>query len=85
MYITIDTPKEIRRKYNYGDIFLNSAQCLECGEILVSKNRHDFVKCSCDNQVHVDGGSWYLKRGGMDLSKIKELSVLFNDANKDEK
>ena len=42
-------------------IVINASQCLICGDILVSKNRHDFVACSCEN-LSVDGGTDYLKR-----------------------
>jgi hypothetical protein len=57
----IDTSKEIRRKFNIGDIFENKAKCLKCGEIIISKNRHDYSKCKCGN-LAVDGGSWYARR-----------------------
>lgn len=50
---------------------LNCAVCRECGEILHSKHRHDFVICGCPNQSFVDGGSDYTRSGGVDLTKIK--------------
>jgi len=55
------TPEAIRRKYSIGDIFLNQAKCLLCGDVVTSDNRHDFATCSCGS-VSVDGGSWYSKR-----------------------
>lgn len=55
------TKKQERERLSVGDIFRNSAQCLSCGEILISKSRHDFVTCSC-GRLSVDGGSWYAKR-----------------------
>ena len=64
-----------RRFFDTGDWWMNSAQCKKCGEVLVSRNRHDFVTCKC-GAVSVDGGSWYLRRVG-DLKAIKELSVPF--------
>ena len=39
----------------------NKVQCLICGDIIESVNRHDFKWCSCKN-VAVDGGLDYLKR-----------------------
>jgi hypothetical protein len=48
-------------------------QCLACGEILVSRSRHDFVMCKCDNQAFVDGGDEYMRAGAKDLSFIKAL------------
>ena len=44
-------------------ILKNSAQCAVCGDILVSKHRHDFVSCSCGS-IFIDGGTDYLRAGG---------------------
>ena len=52
----------------------NSIKCLECNTVLESKHRHDFVRCSCDNEAHVDGGLVYQKLGARDLSKVENLS-----------
>lgn len=43
--------------------------CLECGSIIQSNHRHDYVVCSCGN-VAVDGGNDYLKLNFKDSSKI---------------
>jgi len=40
----------------------NRIRCKNCGDIIESKHRHDFVTCSCGN-VHVDGGLAYLRVG----------------------
>ncbi len=40
----------------------NAAQCLDCGDIIESRHRHDFVGCSCGN-VFVDGGFDYVRMG----------------------
>ncbi len=42
-------------------IISNKVRCKKCGEIIESKNRHDFVTCKC-GAVSVDGGHDYLKR-----------------------
>lgn len=52
----------------------NSIKCLECNTVLESKHRHDFVRCSCDNAAHVDGGLVYQKLGAVDLDLIENLS-----------
>lgn len=57
-------------------IISNKAKCNKCGEIVESKHRHDFVRCSCKN-LAVDGGKDYLKRmykeyGYEDLSEVIE-------------
>lgn len=47
----------------------NQARCLNCGDVIESKSRHDFVVCSCwDNRegkgIAVDGGNDYHRRVG---------------------
>ena len=58
-------------------ILANRAQCKECGDIIESTYRHDFVTCSC-GAISVDGGKDYLRRVG-DMSKIIEKSEFKND------
>lgn len=38
-------------------------KCSNCGDIIESKHRHDFVMCSCGG-LFVDGGSHYFRAGG---------------------
>lgn len=75
-FTTIDTPIEERRRLNVGDVWINAAECLECGDILRSRNRHDFVTCSC-GALSVDGGSWYCKRSFEEGAKWKDRSQDF--------
>ena len=58
-------------------IILNRAKCLLCGNIVISRHRHDFVTCECGN-VSVDGGLQYLRRLYVDNDSFKELSM-FSD------
>lgn len=60
-------------------IVLNMAECLNCRQILVSANRHDYRTCECENETMVDGGTAYLRRGGAKLNLIRELSVALRD------
>ena len=53
-------------------ILINMAQCLVCKTVLVSRTRHDFVSCPCG--TFVDGGTDYLRRGGL-LDEMVEMSV----------
>ena len=76
-----NTPKEERKKKNIGDIWLNSVRCKVCGDIIRSKNRHDYVECHC-GAISVDGGSWYLRRVG-NLNNYEELSEMFDDAKEE--
>lgn len=54
-------------------ITLNSAQCLDCGDILVSEHRHDYKVCTCGN-VFVDGGTAYVRHGWNNKSDYVDLS-----------
>jgi len=55
---------------------INLAVCLQCGTILHSKHRHDFVACLCPNGSVADGGPDYKKRMGVDLSKVKDCNTM---------
>jgi len=41
----------------------NAAQCRKCGDVIESRHRHDFVRCSC-GAIFVDGGRDYARAGG---------------------
>lgn len=57
-------------------IIKNAARCKTCGDVIESKNTHDFVTCSCGN-LSVDGGHDYLRRGVRDgKDSFEELSVV---------
>lgn len=49
---------------------MSKIRCLECGDIIESKHRHDFVRCSCGN-AFVDGGSDYLRFGARGLDTVE--------------
>ena len=51
-------------------------QCLECGKILVSFDRHDYKTCGCPNNTMIDGGCDYLRYGGKDMDKIRILKII---------
>lgn len=80
--VTKDTPKEERYKKNIGDIYSNSIQCKNCGDVIRSKNKNDYVVCSC-GKCAADGGSWYLKRVADDHKNgYVELIEMFTDFDK---
>lgn len=56
---------------NKNMIVYNAVECLECGDILHSKHRHDFQVCKC-GKTGCDGGLDYLKRMG---NSYKDLSL----------
>jgi hypothetical protein len=58
-------------------IVQNAVNCLSCGDLIVSKHRHDFVTCTC-GAVSVDGGQEYLRRVG-DFANSVELSWSLSD------
>jgi len=53
-------------------IVQNAATCLGCGDLIVSKHRHDYVECTC-GAIAVDGGQEYLRRVG-DFANAVDLS-----------
>jgi len=55
---------------------MSKVKCLKCGKILISKSRHDFQQCNCENGTFVDGGNSYTRIGGKDLTLIKTLPDL---------
>lgn len=64
-------------------IYTNRAQCRKCLDIIESKYRHNFVICKC-GAISVDSGKDYLKRSGMELDDVIELSEYdseYNDKN----
>jgi DNA-directed RNA polymerase subunit N (RpoN/RPB10) len=56
----------------YMKIKANRIRCLKCKEIIESKYRHDFRRCSC-GAVAVDGGHDYLKRVGDCYEELSEV------------
>ncbi len=52
---------------------VNRCRCKNCGDIIESKHRHDFVRCLCGS-IFTDGGVDYIRRGGLDLNLIEDMS-----------
>lgn len=57
-------------------IIRNEIKCNHCKQVIISRNRHDYITCEC-GKVSVDGGIDYLKRNGnkedyTDLSLVLE-------------
>lgn len=55
-------------------IIYNAIKCNHCHDVIVSRHRHDFVKCTCLS-IFVDGGLDYLRRGYKYPSDIIDLSL----------
>lgn len=51
----------------------NAVKCLVCNSVLESRHRHDYVQCSCHNEVATDGGLDYQRILAKDLSLIENL------------
>jgi len=60
-------------------IISNKIQCNECGDIIESTYRQDFVWCKCKSCA-VDGGKAYLKRNYKTEGCYTELSEVVEDA-----
>ena len=57
-------------------IVVNAIQCLECGDIIYSRDRHDDHSCSC-GACSIDGGRDYTKVNANDLNRVihKKINV----------
>jgi len=51
----------------------NRCKCRQCGDIIESKHRHDFVQCKC-GAIFTDGGKDYVRRGYKNAGDIIDLS-----------
>ena len=51
----------------------NAVKCLVCNSVLESRHRHDYVQCSCPNEVATDGGLYYQRISAKDLDLIENL------------
>ncbi len=72
-YREVDVAFEEGNKKKYK----NKARCTNCGDIIESKYRHNFVQCSCfsvSTGIFLDGGNTYWRCGGnfSHLERIKE-------------
>ena len=67
------------RLTNTRQIIQNEAQCMKCGDIIVSKHVHDYVGCRC-GAIFVDGGMEYLRRGGEDEDFIDRSLLMDKNA-----
>ena len=64
--------KQVTKEY----LTRNASQCRKCGDLIVSKHRHDFVTCKC-GAISVDGGLNYSRRTGNpeDMIDMSEYST----------
>jgi len=49
---------------------LNRARCVKCGDIIISRHRHDFVTCKC-GAISIDGGNDYCRVCAKDLRDVQ--------------
>ena len=55
-----------------GKKYKNKCKCKKCGDIIESRHRHDFVRCSCGS-IFTEGGLDYIRRGGA-LEDIEDIT-----------
>jgi hypothetical protein len=60
-------------------IVYNSATCLKCLDTLISRFNGDKKKCSCDNEVSVDGGLSFMRYSAKNSSLLKHFVVFTDD------
>ena len=60
------------KRFTEPFLIANKAQCKECGVLLHSKHRHDFVGCVCPQQtrLYIDGGNDYVRCTGAIYNRI---------------
>ena len=57
----------------------NRCICRDCGDLIESKHRHDFVRCKC-GRIFTDGGTAYTRRGFKedgDIIDVGDADVVF--------
>lgn len=72
-------------------IIRNRARCKNCGQIIESKNVHDWVCCKCFHEtngktgIFIDGGTEYFRIGGQ-IEQLEDMSEtrLYTDEERDE-
>lgn len=60
-------------------IVYNSATCLKCLDTIISRFNGDKKKCSCDNEVLVDGGLSFMRYGAKNGNLLKHFVVFADD------
>lgn len=60
-----------------GRIISNKIRCKRCKQVIESTSVHDFKTCQC-GAVSVDGGRYYLRRGGEseDWEELSEVAKI---------
>ena len=59
--------------------------CSNCGEIITSKHRHDFVICACES-IFIDGGFDYCRYGYLAAGDAAEIIFIKDkEGRKDDK
>lgn len=77
-FTTKETPRAERDRLGVGDLWVNAARCEACGDVVRSRNRHDFRTCTC-GALSVDGGSWYARRVFEPGARFENLVEPFAD------
>lgn len=62
---------------------VNAVKCLVCDTLLISRHRHDFVMCDCENQTTTDGGLDYQRVSGVNLDLV-EITSEYEEITKEE-
>ena len=58
-------------------VVVNKCQCARCLDIIESRHRHAFVRCSC-GAIFTDGGTEYIRRGG-EIENIIDMSETYEE------
>lgn len=72
----VPDPDDYKIRSGQPVIWRNSAKCRDCGTLVESTHRWDYVTCACGS-IAVDGGYSYLRRIGS-ASDFEDTSVIIN-------
>jgi hypothetical protein len=76
------TDNEVEQESDYkenGKIIQNAMLCKKCGNIITSRDVHDYKECGCDNHVMVDGGGEYFRCSFGENNTSESLQLMDTD------
>jgi predicted RNA-binding Zn-ribbon protein involved in translation (DUF1610 family) len=52
--------------------YKNKAKCTNCGDVIESTHRHDFIRCKCGD-IAIDGGNDYHKVSYKNINSFERI------------
>lgn len=60
-----------------GMVKINKAKCLQCGDVLISKESNKYEVCSC-GELKISGGIYFLDRRGKNYREMSQMIDISN-------